>query len=95
LIQEAFYYQNKDLNDLASYESILEDLSLDKELFRTKFNSTEYKELVKEDFKSARELGVNSFPTLLYQSGNKLTVVASGYSSAEKVTAAINAARKK
>ncbi len=48
MTQEAFYYQNKDLGSVENYYSILEALNLDIEIFTKRFNSDEYKELVKK-----------------------------------------------
>jgi putative protein-disulfide isomerase len=94
LIQEAFYYKNKDLRNVESYDSVLEGLGLDKKEFEKRFNSEEYKELVKADFKRASELGVQGFPTLLFQSGDKITVLSNGYTLAEKVNEVINSAKQ-
>lgn len=90
--QEAFYFQNKDLRSVESYYPILEELGLDKELFTKRFNSDEYKELVKQDFKRAVDLGINGFPSLLLQTKGKLIVLARGYTSADQVNETIKVA---
>lgn len=89
MIQEAFYYQNKDLRSTESYSSILETLELDKEVFNQRFHSDEYKAFVKDDFERASALGVQGFPAVLLQSGENLYVLTRGYTSAEHVNAAI------
>lgn len=95
MTQEAFYYHNKDLGLVESYDFILDTLDLDKELFGKRFHSDEYKELVKKDFQRASDLGVQGFPSLLLKSGDKLVVLARGYTSAEQINTAITAALKK
>lgn len=94
MTQEAFYYHNKDLGLAESYFSILNDLSLNKEVFKQRFNSEQYKELVKKDFERAGELGVRGFPSVLYQSGDRITILARGYTSAERVNEAIKGIRE-
>lgn len=95
LTQEAFYFENKDLRAVDSYDHILDKLDLDKATFKTYFESAEYKELVKKDFARASDLGVQGFPAVLFQSSDKVVVLARGYTSAEAVNAAIQAARAK
>lgn len=90
LVQEAFYFHNKDLRFAESYFSILEELDLEKETFNTSFDSEEYKELVKEDFKRANALGVQGFPSVLLESNGKVTILTRGYTTAEHVNDAIN-----
>lgn len=92
MTQEAFYFHNKDLRLAESYDAILDALKLDKEVFANKFNSAEYKALVRKDFERAAELGVQGFPSLLLQSGDKVTIISNGYTSAENVNEAIDAA---
>jgi len=95
MTQEAFYYDNKNLSAVESYDTILEDLALDKEIFKKRFNANEYKDMVKKDFKRASELGVNSFPSLLLQSGDEVITISTGYKTAEQLNFAIDKALKK
>lgn len=95
MVQEAFYFKNMDLRIVESYDHILDVLALDKETFRKRFASDEYKAMVKEDFQRAADLGVRGFPTMLFQSGDKMTVVSNGYTTAEKVSAAVEQAKGK
>lgn len=84
-IQEAFYYQNKYLGAVESYYPILETLGLDKDIFTSKFQSEEYKELVKKDFKRAGALGVRGFPSVLLETNVERIVISRGYSTAEEI----------
>jgi len=88
-VQKAFYYDNKDLRQVSSYTDILESLNLDVADFATKFDQEEYKALVKSDFQRARDIGVNSFPTVLLQQGDKVTVVGKGYAKSDRLKEAI------
>ena len=94
LIQEAFYYQNKDLGKVESYYPILDKLGLNKEDFKTRFISEEYKQLVRKDFERAGVLGVRGFPSLLLESNGKRIVLTRGYTTAEKIEELIRSALK-
>ena len=86
MIQEAFYYHNKDLRQVESYDSILETLNLDVSLFKQRFNSEEYKTLAKQDFTRAADLGVRGFPTVLLQVNGQVKVLSRGYTSAQSLS---------
>lgn len=92
LTQEAFYYKNKSLMEVASYYPILQTLGLDKDEFTKRFNSAEYKKLVQEDFKRAGDLGVRGFPSVLLESDGKITVLSRGYTTAQNIATLIEAA---
>lgn len=90
LIQRDFYFHNKDMNAAASYHEALASLDLSTDDFDKAFFSQQYKAAVKEDFQRARELGVNSFPTILMEKNGKLSVIARGYSKSANIIAEIN-----
>ena len=89
--QRGFYYHNLDMNQAASYHQILDELELDTAEFDRLFHSADMKEKVKLDFQRAKELGVNSFPTVLFQYGEKISVVAEGYKDSETILERIKA----
>jgi len=91
-IQKAFYSDNKYLSDPAAYTEILDKLDISKEAFTTAFTSAEYREKVKEDFSRARDLGVQSFPTILLEYQGQTHIVARGYTKSENIIAAIASA---
>ena len=92
IIQEAFYNQNKDLRKVESYYPILDKLGLDKEEFKKRFTSEEYKKLVQKDFERAGALGVRGFPSLLLELNGKLIVLSRGYTTAEEIEELIRSA---
>lgn len=94
-IQKAFYYQNKNLGIIETYYPILNELQLDKEEFAKRFNSQEYKDLVKKDFERAGDLGVRGFPSVLLETDGKLIVLSRGYTSAEQIEESITVALDK
>jgi len=88
-VQKGFYFDNLDLNQAESYHGILKELELDVDEFNKRFVSEKYKELVKEDFGRAGQLGVSSFPTVLVEIDGELSVVARGFAKAEQVNEVI------
>jgi len=89
--QNAFYRENKNMHEVESYFEILEDLGIEKDAFIRAFNSNEAKEKIKQDFKRAAMLEVNSFPTILLEHKGEFSIIAKGYASKEKMTARIKA----
>lgn len=85
LLQKRFYFENKNPLVLETFLQIAEELNIDKQLFQERFNSDEYKMLVKEDFENANQLGVNSFPTILLQVGDNTHLIAKGYAESSNM----------
>ena len=84
-VQTAFYAENKNPHLTDTYADIAVSMGLNRETFVKKFESKEYKALIKNDFLRASQLGVRSFPTVLLSVKGKTKVVSAGYSKAEKV----------
>ena len=88
-VQTAFYAKNKNPHLTATYADIAHKMGMDRNTFVKKFESEEYKNLIKQDFLKASQLGVRSFPTVLLIHRGETNVVAAGYSKAEKLMKAI------
>lgn len=86
LVQEAFYFHNKDLRQVSSYEPILTSLDIDKELFKQYFESEKFKTLVKADFQRATNLGVRGFPTVLLQTNEGVSILSREYITSESLS---------
>lgn len=84
-VQTAFYAENKNPHLTNTYADIAVSMGLNRETFVKKFESKEYKALIKNDFLRASQLGVRSFPTVLLSVKGKTKVVSAGYSKAKKV----------
>ena len=84
-IQEAFFINGEDMNDITVYTKIAESFGISKEAFEKRFISQELSEEVFEYFKKAQLLGAHSFPTVLLEKGNKRTIIAQGYSNFEEL----------
>ena len=82
-IQTAFYKNNKNTNETATYLELTEDFDVDRAVFKKAFESEELKKKVKEDFQYSANLGVKGFPTLVLQNGKDLYLISNGYAEAE------------
>ena len=72
-----------------SYHEVLKDFEIDVTHFDDLFGSEEMKGLVKLDFARARQLGANSFPTLLLQVEDSVHVVARGFTKKQDMIQAV------
>jgi|GEM_PF-126526 len=79
-VQKAFYLDNSNTNYVETYLEFVEDFGIEKEVFKNKFESNEIKELVKSDFRLAREMGVRAFPTVLLESNGQFSIISEGFS---------------
>lgn len=84
-VQKLFYKENKDMNKSESYHELLASIDIDGSSFDNLFHTKEIKEATKAQFDSAKILGVTSFPTVLLQIGEEHFIVASGYSTSDKM----------
>lgn len=89
-VQKAFYFDNKNPQDPQTFidlASITE--GIDASDFERKFTSEEYKNRVREHFQTARNLGVNSFPTVVLKNGESYYLIAQGYADSDHVKSQI------
>lgn len=84
-IQRDFYYHNKDMNLAESYHAALKAVEVSTQEFDKLFDTEKSKEAVKRDFQRARELGVNSFPTILMEIDGKVTAIGKGYTTSTQM----------
>jgi len=86
-IQTAFYAKNKNTNEVETYLELAEQFSVDREKFKTLFDSEEMKSAVKKDFEFAAALGVRGFPTVILQNGDQYFLISNGYTTAKNIEA--------
>lgn len=78
-VQYAFYAENQNPTQVKTYEEICNHYTIDYLFFKEKFESEEMKEKTEDDFDFTRQFGVNGFPALLLQVGEKAKPIARGY----------------
>ena len=84
-VQRAFYVDNRNMHLVDSYLDIVEDMDIDVDEFKAKFDSATAKTEIKQDFQRSSELGVRSFPTILVIKDGTKTVVAQGFAPAKAI----------
>lgn len=84
-VQIGFYLENRDPKQVDFYEDICTKLNIDFDLFKSKFDSAEMKAATQKHFQKSQHIGVRSFPTILIEHKGQMHLVASGYSTHEKM----------
>ncbi|MFT7031710.1 MAG: putative protein-disulfide isomerase [Cyclobacteriaceae bacterium] len=83
--QRAFYVENSDPNKIDFYKPLCDQIGVPFETFKALFESPGYKQLVRQDFQYAQQLGVRGFPAVVLQLDDKYTAISMGYSTFEKM----------
>ena len=86
-IQKGFYVNNQDTNKEEFYEPLIKDIGLDFNDFILKFRSEELRKSTNDDFMWCRNVGANSFPTVVLDHSSQLHAIAIGYATAEDMGA--------
>lgn len=84
-LQRAFYVDNLDVTSPETYPELVVDFGVDPHEFAELLDSEQMRRRTWEDFRQARSLGVNGFPTLLIREGDDHYVVSRGYAPLERL----------
>jgi len=88
-VQEAFYRDSKDTNDLHTYIELARDCGVDDQDFTEAFSSQSMKEKTLQDFAFTQQMGISGFPYTMLQTGERYHLLAHGYAEADQMNAAI------
>lgn len=80
-IQFKFYAENEDPKNSDFYRTICAKFKIPFKAFRPMFLSSVYCDIVKEDFNKSLEYNVRSFPTVLFETKDKLETICNGYAT--------------
>lgn len=89
-VQHAFYVLNKDPGKKEYYRPLCEQIGVSFDPFTALFESAGYKQLVRQDFIYAQQLGVRGFPSVVLQQGDKLTAISRGYATFREMKARVD-----
>lgn len=78
-IQRALFERGENLNDVATYEGLIEAYGLDAAEFRRQFYLPETATTVQQEFAAVSRIGVQGFPTSILRIGAQGYVLARGY----------------
>lgn len=84
-MQHAFYYEGKSLSDPATYREIASAHHLDPKAVLARFEDKVSTEEAHASFAKVRQLGIQSYPTLLLQKGDELFELGGGAMTPEKL----------
>lgn len=92
LVQEAFYLHGKNFSDPQTFVELARKAGLDDRRVASLLSSGEASRMAAADFRRARELGVASYPTVLYIQDDRIVPLPATGSTLEEFTAALDAA---
>jgi putative protein-disulfide isomerase len=70
-IQQAYYLQARNPSDISTLIELAAEIDLDIDKFTKDVKSSETDEALRQEIKQSRRLGLNSFPSLLLDTGSK------------------------
>ena len=94
-LQKELYEKGHNLNLLENYESLVKEFNIDWEVFQEKMKSESYKQKAYEEFKISSQMGIQGFPSVVFQTGKEAYLIARGYRPFEEMTAVIEQIKKK
>lgn len=89
-IQQAYYLQARNPSDYPTLIELADELGLNKDKFTEDIKSMETDEILRQEIKQSRRLGLNSFPGLLLETENKQIRIDPDYLDAEAILKKIN-----
>ncbi len=89
-IQQAYYVQARNPSDNATLIELAEEILLDKKQFAEDLLSEEINKKLMQEIKNARELHLNSFPSLLLVKDNQSVPIQHDYNDASIILKNIN-----
>ncbi len=84
-IQQAYYLQAKNPSDLETLCSLAQLIGLDADQFKQRMFSTDLMQDFEQELTAVRNIGVNSFPSLVLASGQSRFNIPINYTAAEAV----------
>lgn len=91
-LQRAFYLDGRSLSDPDTYRQVAAEHGLDVEAVAAAFTSPAARSAAQADFRRARRLGVEAYPTLLVAEGDSAIAIATGHATAEQIEPRLAAA---
>ncbi len=89
-IQQAYYLQAKNPSDLETLIEAASSIGLERKSFTEKMLSSELQQSLEKELSEVHDIGVNSFPGVLMQTGSKRQNIHLDYNSADEMLREIN-----
>jgi len=78
-LQEAFYFDGKDIKDKVVLSELASQFGVDKSEFVKRFEDPKYLDMTNEEFAEVGKWGVSGYPAIFLRDGENLYRVSSGY----------------
>lgn len=78
-LQDAFYFDGKDIKDISVILDIVNQFNIDTLEFRLRFEDESYKKLTLLEFDTIKSWGISGYPTILLKDNDQLYLIASGF----------------
>ncbi|MBC6990636.1 DsbA family protein [Hymenobacter sp. BT491] len=91
-IQQALFRDGKDLNQRATYETLLKPYGLDVAEFGRRFEAPEAAAATRQEFAAVARIGVQGFPTAVLRVGEQGYVLARGFQPYDTFASGLRAA---
>ena len=85
-IQRTLFYDGEDLNEVSTYLPLATHFGVDTDEFAQAFQDETYRQRTYQEFQQAQQLGVQGFPTLLYQDEQQQGAIARGFMPYQEIT---------
>ncbi len=89
-IQQAYYLQARNPSDVSTLTELAVEIGLDKDKFIKDFRSLETDEILRQEIKRSRQLGLNSFPSLSLDTGTQQIRIEPDYINIDVMLEKIN-----
>jgi len=90
-IQRAYYSEARNPSDLITLTELAGELSLDVTRFSADLAGAAVEDALQQGFQLRRRLGVRTFPTLLVEQGEQVTLLAQGFAEFDAMAPSLNA----
>ncbi len=88
-VQTAFYKDNANTMELATYLAIAKNFDIAETAFQKAYESETMKQATRDDFAEAGEMGIRGFPSMVLQKDGQYYLISNGYTKAEKIVATV------
>ena len=85
MLQKAYFFMGKNLNENSTYEEILSELQVNVSEFLYLMGETNWTKQALDEFAFTGQVGITGFPTLVGEVEEKLVLITNGYIHADKL----------
>ncbi|MBA9078546.1 DsbA family protein [Rufibacter quisquiliarum] len=88
-VQDLHFKEGKDLNEVETYIPLGHETGLTADEFKAKFSDDQYRLKAQQEFAQVQAWGIQGYPSIVAQNGDKLYLVTRGFAKFEDLTPAL------